>query len=78
MADRYWIEQEVDLAPLDPPTRMFGTVDFAAFIRRRRELHICDFKYGRGTFVAARDNPQLRYYALGCASRSTSRSRASR
>jgi Protein of unknown function (DUF2800) len=65
VADRYWIEQRIDLAPLNPPIDMFGTVDFAAYIRRRRELHIVDFKYGRGTFVPARGNPQMLYYALG-------------
>jgi Protein of unknown function (DUF2800) len=65
--DLHWVEQPFTLARCDPPTDMFGTTDFAALSRRRRELHIVDLKYGRGTWVPAKNSPQLRYYALGAA-----------
>jgi uncharacterized protein DUF2800 len=65
VCDEYWIERPFTLATLDPPADMFGTTDFAALSRRRRELHILDFKYGRGQWVPARNNVQLLYYALG-------------
>jgi Protein of unknown function (DUF2800) len=65
--DEHWIEQPFTLAKLDPPSDMFGTVDFAALSRKRRELHVLDFKHGRGQWVAAKGNPQPLYYALGAA-----------
>lgn len=46
---------------------MFGTADFVAYSRERREIHIVDLKYGKGVWVAARNNSQLLYYALGAA-----------
>ena len=55
------------MALLDPPVPMFGTADFFSYSKRRRELHLVDFKYGKGVWVAARNNPQLMYYALGAA-----------
>ncbi len=62
--DAYWVEQPFTLIRCDPPAPMFGTTDFAALSRRRRELYI-DFKYGKGTWVPAKRNAQLEYYALG-------------
>lgn len=41
----------------------FGTGD--CLIMCGGELHIIDFKYGRGVAVSAEDNPQLKLYALG-------------
>lgn len=41
----------------------FGTCDCA--ILCKNDLHIFDFKYGKGVPVSAEDNPQLKLYALG-------------
>lgn len=60
-----YIEQRVDLAGIGPPVPMFGTSDFVAYSKRRRELNLVDFKYGRGIWVPASNNEQLHYYALG-------------
>jgi Protein of unknown function (DUF2800) len=67
VCDQYWIEQPFTLAALNPPADMFGTTDFAAFSRKRRELFVIDFKYGRGQWVPAKGNVQHLYYALGVA-----------
>lgn len=42
---------------------LFGTAD--ALIMGQRELCVIDFKYGAGVPVSARENPQLRIYAIG-------------
>ncbi len=67
VCDQYWIEQHFSLAKLGAPTDMFGTTDFCAYSRKRRELFVADFKYGRGQWVSAKNNVQLLYYALGAA-----------
>lgn len=41
----------------------FGTCDCAMLCNN--DLHIFDFKYGKGVPVSAEDNPQLKLYALG-------------
>lgn len=41
----------------------FGTADCTMCIND--ELHIIDFKYGKGVPVSAEENPQLKLYALG-------------
>lgn len=41
----------------------FGTSD--AVLICKNDLHIIDFKYGKGVPVSAEDNPQLMLYALG-------------
>ena len=64
-ADVHAVEVEVTLDALSPPTDMFGTCDCYAYFADRQELHVIDFKYGKGVFVTARNNPQLQYYALG-------------
>lgn len=66
-ADRYKIEAKFNLAVLQPPADMYGTADFIAYFRHRQELHVVDLKFGKGVFVPAQDNLQLRYYALGAA-----------
>lgn len=58
-----WSERRVDLAALNPPAPMFGTLDAQALAGRR--LSIIDLKYGRGVIVEVENNPQLFYYALG-------------
>lgn len=41
----------------------FGTVD--CILLHGPEMHICDFKYGKGVPVSAERNPQMMLYALG-------------
>lgn len=41
----------------------FGTCDCVMLCKN--DLHIFDFKYGKGVPVVAEDNPQLKLYALG-------------
>ena len=57
------IEHRFTLESLNPPAPMFGTADFVATYGGW--LWVVDLKYGQGVQVEARDNPQLRYYALG-------------
>lgn len=63
-ATHRWIEQRFSLAPLNPPAPMFGTADFVAFVPPSTLL-VMDLKAGAGVRVNAKDNLQLRYYALG-------------
>jgi hypothetical protein len=62
-ADRFGIEQRFSLAALNPPGQMFGTADFWALAQRI--LDVADYKNGSGVVVEVKDNPQLKYYALG-------------
>jgi hypothetical protein len=54
-------EQRLDFSRWVPDG--FGTGD--ALIIADGELHVVDYKYGKGVPVYAEDNPQLRLYALG-------------
>ena len=66
-SDAFGIEQRFDLSKFDPPVPMFGTSDFWRRYRRadgKRVLRIVDYKNG-WLAVAAANNPQLMYYALG-------------
>lgn len=56
-------EQRVDYSGIAPGG--FGTSD--CIILCGNDIHIIDFKYGRGVPVSAEDNPQLKLYALGAA-----------
>lgn len=56
-----WIEQRVDYSAYAPGG--FGTADMVFL--DNEQLHILDFKYGKGVLVMADDNPQLKLYALG-------------
>lgn len=59
----YWAsEQYVDISALTPIPDQGGTADFIAF--RWQHLIIIDLKYGKDP-VFARENKQLRVYALG-------------
>lgn len=60
-AAQIFSEQRVDLSAYIPGG--FGTTDVT--IARTGRLHIIDLKYGKGVAVDAKDNPQLRLYALG-------------
>lgn len=54
-------EKRLDYSHIAPEG--FGTGDCVMVCRN--DLHIFDFKYGKGVPVSAEDNPQLRLYALG-------------
>jgi hypothetical protein len=54
-------EKKVDYGGFAPEG--FGTCD--CIIIGGNILHIIDFKYGKGVPVAAKDNPQMKLYALG-------------
>lgn len=54
-------EKRIDYSAYVPEG--FGTGD--CIIIGRNILHIIDFKYGKGVSVTARDNPQMKLYALG-------------
>jgi hypothetical protein len=58
-------EKKFSLKSLNPPAPMFGTSDFSAIFKDAHELVIVDLKYGKGVAVGIKDNPQLKYYALG-------------
>lgn len=55
------VETELDLTSYIPES--FGTSD--CFIAIGSDLHVIDYKYGRGVKVEAEGNDQLRIYALG-------------
>ncbi|TXG96263.1 MAG: DUF2800 domain-containing protein [Nevskiaceae bacterium] len=61
MSER-WIEERLTLADLDPPFDAGGTGDFVFYDAGL--LEIVDLKNGMGV-VDAKENPQLRTYALG-------------
>ena len=44
---------------------MYGTADLAVFNAADRHLSIVDYKHGIGVVVEVKDNPQLKYYAVG-------------
>lgn len=55
------IERRVDYTAYAPEG--FGTAD--CIVIGSGQLHIIDFKYGKGVPVSAQDNPQMKLYALG-------------
>jgi len=55
---KIWVEKRVNIIE-----GCFGTVD--CILWNDNELHIIDFKYGKGVFVDAKDNDQLKIYAIG-------------
>ena len=64
IASTYWIEERFSLSQLNPPFDAGGTGDFVNFDETTQMLEIVDLKNGMGV-VDAKDNPQLRTYALG-------------
>lgn len=60
------LEQRFDLSKLNPPAPMFGTSDCTAYLPAERKLIVADYKHGAGVAVDVEDNPQLKYYGLGC------------
>lgn len=65
--DTIMVEVEFDLSTIHPG--LFGTADAAlvpaAARTGGRRLYVFDYKHGKGKVVEAKNNPQLRYYALG-------------
>ena len=55
------LEERVDFSPWVPEG--FGTCD--CIIIQGDTLTIIDYKYGQGVAVSAKDNPQMKLYALG-------------
>lgn len=55
------VEKRIDYSAYAPEG--FGTGD--CILLRGEELHVIDFKYGKGVAVSAEDNTQLKLYALG-------------
>lgn len=58
-------ERSFALDDLNPPRKMWGTTDAWFYFPDEKLLEIADLKFGVGVVVEAKDNPQLRYYALG-------------
>lgn len=56
-----FVEQTVSFAEYVPEG--FGSCD--CLLMGDTTLKVIDYKYGRGVFVEAKDNPQLKLYALG-------------
>lgn len=56
-------EHRFDLSSIFPGC--FGTADGVTYYPRQRLLIVTDLKYGAGILVDVKDNPQLKYYALG-------------
>ena len=54
-------EKRVDYSAYAPEG--FGTAD--CIMISGKNLHVIDFKYGKGVPVSAEDNPQMKLYALG-------------
>lgn len=73
------IEEQFDLAPLNPPAPMWGRADTVLFLERQATktrpgmvylpkgsvLEVVDLKYGAGTVVNVEGNTQGLYYAIG-------------
>lgn len=59
------LEERFSLDKFNPPAPMFGTSDVVIYLPTLKRLVVMDYKHGVGYAVAARGNPQLRYYALG-------------
>lgn len=55
------IEQRLDFSHYVPEG--FGTGD--CILVADKTIHVIDFKYGKGVEVSAKDNPQMKLYALG-------------
>lgn len=60
---KLFVEHGFDLSDVYPGA--YGTNDAAVYDGVNKILHVIDLKYGAGIYVSAKNNPQLRYYALG-------------
>jgi thiol-disulfide isomerase/thioredoxin len=66
-ADEWSAEQGFHLEKFH--AQFYGTCDLVVYKPEKAELHIADYKHGKGVAVEVIGNPQLRYYALGAATR---------
>lgn len=57
------VEVRFDLSKVHPGC--FGTADHVRWRPSTKTLYVTDYKHGAGIPVEVRNNPQLRYYALG-------------
>lgn len=60
-----FIEEHLDLSPLNPPGPMFGTGDALIWDKENLHLEVIDLKYGKGVVVEVEKNEQFFQYALG-------------
>jgi hypothetical protein len=60
---KLFVEHGFDLSDVYPGA--YGTNDAAVYDGVNKILYVIDLKYGAGIYVSAKNNPQLRYYALG-------------
>jgi hypothetical protein len=58
------IEESISLAGYGL-SEVYGTLDLGIYHPGSGILHVIDWKFGRGVWVSADDNPQLRAYAAG-------------
>jgi hypothetical protein len=65
--DEWSAEQSFHLK--DFHRQFYGTCDLVVYKPEKGELHVADYKHGKGVAVEVEGNPQLRYYALGAATR---------
>jgi len=61
-----YLEERVDPHYYTGRNDMFGTADI--IVEAGEDLHVIDFKYGKGVYVPAYENPQLKIYGLGAMS----------
>lgn len=59
----WWIEKGFHCPEWHPG--FFGTSDYGLVVRSTGDVHIVDFKYGKGIYVEPEWNGQLLYYAAG-------------
>lgn len=62
---RHYIEVRVDISPWCPIPEQFGTSDHVSIDVKNGTLYVDDLKYGKGVYVAPKDNLQAVSYALG-------------
>ena len=59
----YHVEHSFDMSKIFP--MLYGTADFCCYEKKKRILHVVDYKHGQGLPVEVEENKQLQYYALG-------------
>jgi len=62
-AGEWWVEKGFHRPEWHP--EFFGTSDYGLVARSTGDVHIVDFKYGKGIYVEPEWNGQLLYYAAG-------------
>ena len=62
---RHYVEVRVDISEWCPIPEQFGTSDHVSIDLAGETLYVDDLKYGKGVYVAPKDNLQAVSYALG-------------